>query len=111
MTNWRKSSHSGGSATSDCVELARSPRAVGVRDSKDPSGPRIMLQVERFRRLAAGHQAWSTRPALTAGRASPHVSPEAPRARTRPGPGSLRSWKVSHEDPLAQEHPKRKRDR
>ncbi|MFI6750385.1 DUF397 domain-containing protein [Actinomadura luteofluorescens] len=53
MMNWRKSSHSGGSATSDCVELARSPQAVGVRDSKDPSGPRITLLVERFRSLAA----------------------------------------------------------
>ena len=53
MTNWRKSSHSGGSATSDCVELARFPRAVGVRDSKNPSGPRITLPVERFRWLTA----------------------------------------------------------
>ena len=53
MTNWRKSSHSGGSATSDCVELARSPQAVGVRDSKDPNGPHITLPVERFRSLAA----------------------------------------------------------
>ncbi|MFG1852160.1 DUF397 domain-containing protein [Actinomadura geliboluensis] len=53
MTNWRKSSYSGGSATSDCVELACSPQAVGVRDSKDPSGPRITLPVERFRCLAA----------------------------------------------------------
>ncbi|MEU4826941.1 DUF397 domain-containing protein [Actinomadura sp. NPDC023710] len=53
MMNWRKSSHSGGSATSDCVELARFPQAVGVRDSKDPSGPHITLPVERFRRLAA----------------------------------------------------------
>ncbi|CND66275.1 Domain of uncharacterised function (DUF397) [Mycobacterium tuberculosis] len=53
MTNWQKSSYSGGSATSDCVELARSSRAVGVRDSKDPSGPCIMLPVDRFRQLAA----------------------------------------------------------
>ncbi|MEU5990579.1 DUF397 domain-containing protein [Spirillospora sp. NPDC047418] len=53
MTNWQKSSYSGGSATSDCVELGRSPRAVGVRDSKDPTGPRITLPVECFRRLAA----------------------------------------------------------
>jgi hypothetical protein len=53
MTNWRKSSHSGGSATSDCVELARFPRAVGVRDSKDPGGANLTLSAASFRRLAA----------------------------------------------------------
>lgn len=51
MTNWRKSSHSGGSATSDCVELARFPRAVGMRDSKNPDGPTFALSREIFRAL------------------------------------------------------------
>lgn len=51
MTNWRKSSYSGGSATSDCVELARFPRAVGVRDSKAPHGPMVALSLETFRTL------------------------------------------------------------
>ena len=32
---WRKSSHSGGG---DCVEIARVPGLVAVRDSKNPSG-------------------------------------------------------------------------
>jgi hypothetical protein len=35
------------------VEGAKLSGDVGVRDSKDPSGPRIMLQAERFPRLAA----------------------------------------------------------
>ncbi|WP_433228673.1 DUF397 domain-containing protein [Actinomadura formosensis] len=51
MTNWRKSSRSGGSATSDCVELARFPRAVGVRDGKDPDGANFALSAACFRGL------------------------------------------------------------
>ncbi|KOV24263.1 regulator [Streptomyces sp. XY152] len=38
---WRKSSHSGDS--SNCVEIATTPAAVLVRDSKDTSGPRLGL--------------------------------------------------------------------
>jgi len=34
---WRKSSRSG--AAGDCVEVARTPTVVAVRDSKDPEGP------------------------------------------------------------------------
>ncbi|WP_327095608.1 DUF397 domain-containing protein [Nocardia vinacea] len=44
LTNadWFKSSHSGGS--SDCVEVAFLPNTlVGVRDSKNPSGPALMF--------------------------------------------------------------------
>ena len=53
MTQWRKSSRSGTGSQSNCVEVAVLSGDVGVRDSKDPSGPRIMLPVERFRRLTA----------------------------------------------------------
>ncbi|GAA4213302.1 DUF397 domain-containing protein [Actinocatenispora rupis] len=35
---WRKSSRSG-NTTDNCVEVAGAPAAVGVRDSKDRSGP------------------------------------------------------------------------
>jgi hypothetical protein len=37
---WRKSSYSNGEAS--CVEVAAA-RAVGVRDSKDPHGPRLTV--------------------------------------------------------------------
>jgi hypothetical protein len=38
---WRKSSRSGNNGGS-CVEVARNlPGAVGVRDSKDPTGPAL----------------------------------------------------------------------
>ncbi|MEV4673949.1 DUF397 domain-containing protein [Actinomadura sp. NPDC049382] len=53
MTQWRKSSRSGTGGQSNCVEVANLSGDVGVRDSKDPSGPRITLQIERFRSLAA----------------------------------------------------------
>ena len=35
---WRKSTRSGNGG-SDCVEVAKLPGVVGVRDSKDRSGP------------------------------------------------------------------------
>jgi hypothetical protein len=38
---WRKSSRSGGQG--NCVEVADTPMAVGVRDSKDPSGPVLVF--------------------------------------------------------------------
>ncbi|MFD7690019.1 DUF397 domain-containing protein [Streptomyces sp. NPDC059781] len=38
---WRKSSHS--PDASNCVEVATTPAAVLIRDSKDTSGPRLDL--------------------------------------------------------------------
>ncbi|RFS83391.1 DUF397 domain-containing protein [Actinomadura spongiicola] len=49
MTEWRKSSHSGSTAQSDCVEMAALPRAVGIRDSKNPDGPRFALPTSAAR--------------------------------------------------------------
>ncbi|WP_285701122.1 DUF397 domain-containing protein [Actinomadura sp. NBRC 104412] len=40
---WRKSSHSGSEGGGHCVELARIGNAVGVRDSKDPNGPKLVV--------------------------------------------------------------------
>ncbi|WP_151770149.1 DUF397 domain-containing protein [Streptomyces abyssomicinicus] len=40
--NWFRSSYSG-SEGDDCVEVARTPRAVHVRDSKDIDGPRFAV--------------------------------------------------------------------
>ncbi|TDD85929.1 DUF397 domain-containing protein [Actinomadura rubrisoli] len=51
MIQWRKSSRSADSGQADCVELARLTRAVGVRDSKDPGGPKVALPAASFRDL------------------------------------------------------------
>ncbi|MEU9577393.1 DUF397 domain-containing protein [Streptomyces chilikensis] len=40
--NWFKSSYSG-SEGDDCVEVARTPQVVHVRDSKDADGPRFAV--------------------------------------------------------------------
>lgn len=51
---WRKSTRSGtGGSQSDCVEVAALPRNVGVRDSKDPEGPRLALSPDDWRALVA----------------------------------------------------------
>jgi len=47
---WRKALRSeddGG----DCVEVASFPGGVGVRDSKDPEGPELLLSRRAFREL------------------------------------------------------------
>jgi hypothetical protein len=43
---WRRSSYSGTNA--NCVEIARSPRAVAVRDAKDPGGPALTFPADAF---------------------------------------------------------------
>ncbi|NKZ05735.1 DUF397 domain-containing protein [Actinomadura latina] len=40
---WRKSSRSGSATDEACVELAALPGGVGVRDSKDPDGARLVV--------------------------------------------------------------------
>ncbi|MFE5033044.1 DUF397 domain-containing protein [Streptomyces sp. NPDC056683] len=42
ILNWRKSTYSGDS--SNCVEIATSPAAVHIRDSKHPVGPRLKVR-------------------------------------------------------------------
>jgi hypothetical protein len=48
---WRKSSHSGGVNDSACVELARLPGAVGVRDSKNPDTGYLSLSGRQFAQM------------------------------------------------------------
>ena len=43
VMNWRRSSRSGSNGQ-NCVEVATNlPRAVAVRDSKDPDGPALVV--------------------------------------------------------------------
>jgi hypothetical protein len=47
-TLWRKSSYSGNGG-GNCVEVAHSlPGVVGVRDSKDPDGPILMISRDQW---------------------------------------------------------------
>lgn len=48
---WRKSSRSGDTG-GDCVEVADLVGGVGVRDSKDPDGPKLVLQAAEWRAFA-----------------------------------------------------------
>lgn len=48
--HWRKSSYSSGGGNA-CVEVAALPRAVAIRDSKDPHGPVHLLDLAAFRDL------------------------------------------------------------
>jgi hypothetical protein len=52
--NWRKSSRSGG--TDNCVEVAWVPGHVGVRDSKDPTGPILDVKATAWRAFVTGVQ-------------------------------------------------------
>ncbi|WP_083733986.1 DUF397 domain-containing protein [Actinomadura sp. CNU-125] len=53
VIRWRKSSHSGGGNDDACVELANLEGNVGVRDSKDPEGPRLGFSRDDFGGLLA----------------------------------------------------------
>ena len=55
QVRWFKSSRSG-SAT-NCVEVAFGTGAVGVRDSKNPAGPALVLAADVWAAFAAGIKA------------------------------------------------------
>jgi hypothetical protein len=46
---WRKSSYSGGANDATCVELAKLPTGIGIRDSKDPDGNRLITSPAALR--------------------------------------------------------------
>ncbi|MGH3321287.1 MAG: DUF397 domain-containing protein [Streptosporangiaceae bacterium] len=50
---WRKSSRSGGNGGA-CVEVGPTGRAVAVRDSKDPQGPRLIVASAGWRAFVHG---------------------------------------------------------
>ncbi|MEU8343759.1 DUF397 domain-containing protein [Actinomadura meyerae] len=50
-TSWRRAARSKEDG-SNCVEVAELSNIVALRDSKDPSGPRILMCRGDFRRLA-----------------------------------------------------------
>ncbi|WP_433333958.1 DUF397 domain-containing protein [Spirillospora sp. CA-294931] len=55
MITWRKSSHSGGggSGGQECVEVARLPGYIGLRDSKDPHSGHLTVSATTFAALVA----------------------------------------------------------
>ncbi|TYB49632.1 DUF397 domain-containing protein [Actinomadura chibensis] len=48
---WRKSSRSHNNSQQQCVEVAGAAHAIGIRDSKDPAGPRLAVSRAAFRGL------------------------------------------------------------
>ncbi|RAY15586.1 DUF397 domain-containing protein [Actinomadura craniellae] len=48
VPRWRKPARSDGIDNSHCVEVADLDGAIGVRDSKDPDGPKLALSPESF---------------------------------------------------------------
>ncbi|MFY1689812.1 DUF397 domain-containing protein [Plantactinospora sp. WMMB782] len=52
---WRKSSRSGAN-DSNCVEVAGLAGAVGVRDSKDPTGPVLRFSPHAWTSFTSGLQ-------------------------------------------------------
>jgi hypothetical protein len=49
-TSWRKSSYSGDNG--DCVEVARfSTGRIGIRDSKNPTGPALLISYHDWRQF------------------------------------------------------------
>ncbi|XVQ11844.1 DUF397 domain-containing protein [Spirillospora sp. CA-255316] len=53
MTQWRKSTHSGASNNTDCVELAAMADGIGMRDSKAPHAGHLTLKPHAFAALLA----------------------------------------------------------
>lgn len=53
---WRKSSWSGDNG-GQCVEVAVTSEAIGVRDSKDPAGPRLVFTPAEWDAFLAGVRA------------------------------------------------------
>jgi hypothetical protein len=53
VATWRKSIRSSGGG-SNCVEIARLPRHIAIRDSKNPQGAALIITPATFRNLTEG---------------------------------------------------------
>ncbi len=53
---WRKSTFSGDNGGA-CVEVARKPGVIAVRDSKDPDGPKLAFTPAEWAAFTAGVKA------------------------------------------------------
>jgi hypothetical protein len=54
VARWRKSTHSGGSG-GDCLEVTDgNPDIVPVRDSKNPTGPKLVFRAAAWSAFVAG---------------------------------------------------------
>ena len=51
VPTWRKSSRSGGTDNSDCIEVARLDAQIGVRDSKAPADGHLTISMATFGEL------------------------------------------------------------
>ncbi|MCX5038225.1 DUF397 domain-containing protein [Streptomyces coelicoflavus] len=58
---WFKSSYSSSGDGNDCVEVAITPAAIHIRDSKDPGGPRLAVESETWTTFVAWPGAISPR--------------------------------------------------
>ena len=50
LITWKKARQSDDQGGA-CVEVARFPQAVAIRDSKNPDGPKLLLTQDAFRAL------------------------------------------------------------
>jgi len=58
---WHKSSRSSGDG--QCVEVAATPHAIAVRDSKNPDGPKLLFTVQEWAAFVGGVKAGEFDPA------------------------------------------------
>jgi hypothetical protein len=61
---WRKSSYSGSSTATDCVEVAYVASDVGVRDSKNAGGPRLNFPETAWRSFVSRRAQAQARPTV-----------------------------------------------